>query len=127
MAVLRTLFLYLGKEFVNVDAFEGAKCALGSRPCAFRIVVGERIHAFADDAIARASSGLTVAPESRKSRTTISLPMPFILAKEWLASVLMIPAYMANADGLDQSSARSGRNASRLPSLERMSHRRGGS
>src|SRR3954451_18070565 len=59
---------------------------------------------------ARASSAVTTAFESRRSTTTISLPMPFILANAWLASALMkFPkfclSYMAN-DG-------------RLPSLGR--------
>src|SRR5947207_2048254 len=43
----------------------------------------------AGEATARASSAVTPALESRKSTTTISLPMPFILANAWLASALM--------------------------------------
>ena len=39
----------------------------------------------------------TAAALSRRSTTTISLPMPFILLKLWFASALMMPCYMANA------------------------------
>src|SRR5438552_10482220 len=59
----------------------------------------------AGEATARASSAVTPALESRKSTTTISLPMPFILANAWLASALMefpkfcLP-YMANVGAL---------------------------
>jgi hypothetical protein len=57
------------------------------------------------EATARASSGVTAPGLSRRSTTTISLPMPFILANVWLASVLMdIPTglsrYMASNRGL---------------------------
>src|SRR6266536_3270271 len=59
----------------------------------------------AGEATARASSAVTAAGLSRRSTTTISLPMPFILANAWLASALMeIPnlclPYMANGGGL---------------------------
>src|SRR6478609_4412908 len=59
----------------------------------------------AGEATARASSGVTAAGLSRRSTTTISLPMPFILANAWLASALMMvsdscPLYMANGGGL---------------------------
>src|SRR3954451_10561767 len=43
----------------------------------------------AGEATARASSDVTAAAESRRSTTTISLPMPFILANVWLARALM--------------------------------------
>src|ERR1700733_4918851 len=43
----------------------------------------------AGEATARASSAETVAGLSRRSTTTISLPMPFILANAWLASALI--------------------------------------
>ena len=52
-----------------------------------------------------ASAAVTAPGVSRRSTTTISLPMPFILANAWLASALMefpklcLP-YMANDGGL---------------------------
>src|SRR5580704_15035043 len=54
-------------------------------------------------ATARASAPVTGPAASRRSTTTISLPIPFILAKAWLASALMkspkfCPCYMANND-----------------------------
>src|SRR5882757_9142754 len=59
----------------------------------------------AGEATARASAAVTAAGLSRRSTTTISLPMPFILANAWLASALMeLPelclSYMANDGGL---------------------------
>ena len=46
----------------------------------------------AGDAIARASAALIGCGVARMSTTTISLPMPFILTKLWLASALMLPS-----------------------------------
>ena len=63
----------------NNDGSEAAACGNGMRCVARRLF----------EATARASSAVTAAGLSRRSTTTISLPIPFILANAWLASALI--------------------------------------
>ena len=83
------------RTVIVVDADEGIGAGRARRIERHQLIVGRALRAPRPRALPRARSQ---PPRARRSTTTISLPMPFIFTKDWLASAPIIIAYEFGQD-----------------------------